>query len=140
MYLGRFQLGTRVPFRLQCLDGEGGSNALPDNPPWCKVWNSSGSLVASFEMPVSDRYSQTGLFLTELFLGRDYSAGQYSVTYSYRNSTYHGRQQDTFEVIAGGHADGAVVAMHFYVLPHATYVVQQLESGKIVQGRNPKVD
>jgi hypothetical protein len=50
-----------------------------------------------------------------------------------------GTASDTFDLIAGGDEGGAVVSMFAIDRPEARYVVGQLASGKLVQGRNPRL-
>lgn len=110
---------------------------MPTDTPQMKIWDSAGSRVTAKDMPLLDRITQVGLFHYPLYLGSGYSAGQYRVTYYATVGSYEYLGEDGFEIIAGGHQDGAVVGMYFYFRPHANFIVEQLASGKIIKGRNP---
>lgn len=139
MYLGRYQLGATLHLELPCRDLNKQA-VLPDKPPQLKVFNGT-TLVEAKLMPIQDRYVVTGLFRSTLFLGRLYAVGQYQVVYYYHSTAtgYYGLHHDNFEVVAGGDVRGAVVGTYFYERPEASYIVQGLESGSIIKGRNPTV-
>lgn len=138
-YLGRFQLGASVPLYLRCVNV---SNApsLPDNPPQAKIFSGT-TVVEARKMPIEDRYvpNCTGTFRLPLFLGRLYAAGRYTAVYYYRVSSYYGMVEDCFDVVPGGDPRGSVVSAYFLERPEASYVVQALEDGSIIKGRNPTV-
>lgn len=90
-------------------------------------------------MPIEDRYVTTGLFRATLFLGSKYSSGMYDVVYYYKVSGVTFLETDHFEIVAGGDARGACVSTYFYERPEAQYIIQGLESGSIIKGRNPTV-
>lgn len=138
MYRGRAQLGQTVSLLLLCRSAVG-TASLPDSPPVMKIYGPSGGAVRNKEMPILERYAQSGLFHYPLFLNADFSPGQYHVLYYFRVGADYGIEEDHFEVVAGGNQDGEITAMHFYQRPHADFIVQGLESGKIVHGRNPRV-
>jgi hypothetical protein len=138
MYRGRYQNGDTVPLRVLCRDAAG-VPGVPPRAPQVTVWSPAGAKVRVRVMPVLDRYGQAGLFHYPLYLDGDFAPGLYRAVYNYNLGSYVGIEEDGFEVLAGGNADGAVVALHFYVRPHARFVMQSLDSGKMVQGRNPTV-
>jgi hypothetical protein len=41
--------------------------------------------------------------------------------------------------VDGGDIRGACISAYFYERPEANYVVQSLENGSIIKGRNPTV-
>ena len=90
-------------------------------------------------MPITERYVVTGLFRHTLFLGRLYSTGFYTVVYTYTISGTPYASSDNFEVVPAGDARGAAVSTYFYDRPEARYIVQGLEQGLIIKGRNPTV-
>ena len=139
IYLGRFQLGATVHLELPCRDLNKQA-ALPDLPPQYKVFNGT-TVIEAHAMPIIDRYVVTGVFRSTLFLGRLYATGQYQVVYYYHNTStgYYGLQYDNFEIVPGGDVRGAVIGTYFYERPEANYIVQGLESGSIIKGRNPTV-
>lgn len=137
-YLGRYQLGQLVPLSLVTRSADR-APAVPDTAPIAKVYNSGGTLVATKKMPVVDRDAQTGLFQYPLFLGPEYATGEYMVDIGYLISASAFAETFTFEVVAGGDSDGEVIAMYFYERPHAEHIVYQVSSGRLKQGRNPRV-
>lgn len=138
MNIGRYQLGTTVSIRLQCLDSDG-SPAMPDAVPVIKIWNSSGNLVINAEMPIEDKRIQLGLFRSQIFLDGNFSAGNYSGNTFYVNGSLSVLTPFWFDVIAGGNQAGQALAMAFYHRPHADFIVYQTESGQIRFGANPRV-
>lgn len=138
MYRGRHQLGQEVALGCLCVDGSG-TPAAPTAAPTMKVVDSTGATVISRQIPVCDRYRQTGLFQDNLFLDNRFSAGLYVASYSWVISATTYGEADTFEVVAGGDDDGAVIASCFYSRPHADFLVQQCDSGRLIFGRNPRV-
>ncbi len=136
-FLGRYQQGQTVTLFCQGKDANGVAT-LPDRPPQAKVFNGT-TVVEANEMPILDRYINTGFFQHHLFLGAAYSAGQYRVVYYYRVGSYYGVEEDGFEIVAGGHQDGSILNMYFFRRPQADYIVYETEDGIINKGRNPTV-
>ena len=138
MYRGRYQLGQEVVLGLVTLE----STSLPDVPDYpvhVRIWSGGTKVLGKF-IPIHDRYGTTAFFQYRQFIGAQFSAGTYHVNYHYVGSDGHGGiETDHFEVVAGGHADGTIIAMNYYNRPHADFVVTHLDSGKIQQRRNPSV-
>lgn len=137
-YRGRYQLGQAVELTLACRDASD-TPAVPTNVPRLKVWTPAGALLRFQDLPPLERYTQTGLFHARLILDSTFTAGLYRVTYYWSVGSFRGLDEDGFEVMPGGDADGAVVALHWFSRPQAKFLVQSLDSGKLVQGRNPTV-
>jgi hypothetical protein len=135
---GRYQLGEEIPLSVLCVDADG-APANPSVAPHMDIYRGATQVLAGKLLPQLDPGGATGLFGLRLFLGADFSEGRHTVVYRYLTGSYLGQQTEEFEVVAGGHRDGAVLAMHWYERPHARFVVQQLDSGKLVKGRNPRV-
>lgn len=138
MNLGRLQLGTTLELHLLTRNADH-TPSVPDDCPQVLVKNAAGTILVNKEMPVRDRYTSTGLFHFPLFLGNEFATGYYEILYFWRVGGYYGFQQDTFEIVAGGHADGEITNAHFYQRPHAGFLVQSLETGRVAVGRNPTV-
>jgi hypothetical protein len=138
-YLGRFRQGDNV--NLVCTTkNAGGVPTLSSDCPWAKVWDPTGGLVARFQVPIVDRYVQTAVFQHLLRLGPAYAnLGNYRINYHYVVGTYHGLDEDTFELVAGGHPDGTVNAIYFFQKPWARFLVFSLDSGNLAFGRNPRL-
>jgi hypothetical protein len=137
-YRGRQQLGTEITLTVLCVDGNGAPVA-PTNAPMMEVYDSAGNQITGKRIPPLEQAVVTGLFQYNLFLGALFSAGTYTVVYRWVSGGNHYGEMDTFEIIPGGHADGSVISLYFYERPGARFLVQQLDSGKLVQGKNPRV-
>lgn len=136
-YLGRYQIGQTVTCLLQSRDGNQ-AIALPARPPQAKVF--LGATVVEFrEMPILDRFVQTGFFQLHLFLGTAYALGKYQVVYYYQVGAWYGLEADDFEIVGGGDPDGAILGMYWYQRPQADYSVYSTETGTIQRGRNPAI-
>jgi hypothetical protein len=137
MYRGRFQLGFEVPLGVLCVNGSD-TPVAPTAAPLMEVYSAS-ALVLSKRIPPLDRAAVTGLFQYGLFLGPLFSTGAHTVVYHWASGGTSYASADTFEIIPGGHQDGAVISLYFYERPGARFLVQQLDAGKLVRGRNPRV-
>lgn len=135
-WIGRYQLGQSISLFLVTRNADG-TPAVPESPPVASISLPGGTVVLAKEMPVVDRYQYDGLFLLPVFLGGLFAEGLYSVAYQFAVGGLSITESDNFQVLPGGNADGNVVSMYFYERPQARFIVQQLDSGKIVQGRNP---
>lgn len=138
MYLGAYQLGDRLPGAILCR----GSTLLPVAPdlaPTANIYSVSAGPVAQYSLPPADRPGATGLFARAIHLDARFSVGRYAVHYSWLVSGAARASCDVFDILTGGHADGAVIALYPYHCPHAEFLVQQLDSRKLVKGRNPTV-
>lgn len=136
MYLGRFQLGDTLPLLLLTRDADDALQ-LPDHPPNMKIWKPDATLLRAEEMPIVEKFAQPGTFLSRVFLGTAFLVGVWTITYHYTIGSYLGLGEDIFEIMPGGNADGHIMSMYFYDRPHAAFIVQSLDSGQLVSGRNP---
>lgn len=136
MFLGRKQLGQTLVLVLPCVDADG-TPTMPTENPFLKVWNASG-LVLATNMALVDEVVQPGMFDFPLFLSSLFSAGWHTLDMFFQVGSYFGVKSHTFEVVTGGSGNGAITGMHFYQRPHASFLVQQTESGQLIQGRNPR--
>lgn len=132
----RHQLGQVIPFLVQCVDSSG-TPYFPDDCPTLKIWSSSG-VVFCGKMPCEDRFVEAGIFLASIFLGSDYAVGKYTWAIYYKADGYYGIETGNFQILAGGSSDGDVVSQYFYDRPHGKFLVQELTSGNMISGRNPK--
>ena len=144
MYRGRFRQGEYVPLLCHCRNASDVAT-VPDNSPLAVIWGPSNTKVESFKIPVAERYTTIGavagaLFAHFLRLGNAYATtGPYQVVYHYVAGTHTGIEVDDFEVVAGGHKDGNVIAAYWYQRPQAAFVVQQYDSGRLKASRNPRI-
>lgn len=136
--LGRFQLGDWLPL---CLQAHGSTYAptLPDNAPTAKIFDASGTLVETLNMPINDRYGPTtALFMRRRLLDSSYSTGFYMVTYLWIVSSTGYAETQQFEIVAGGSADGNVIGNYWNETPAAGYVITSLDGGKLLTNRGPR--
>lgn len=126
--LGRFQLGDVVV--LEVLPG-----FVPDAAPVMTVKDGSDATIVTAKMAMNGGPTA---FSLPLFLGSLFAVGTFSVTYSYAVAGVTGSASDSFDVVAGGDPGGRVIAMTAYDRAEAQYVVVQMASGYLMQGRNPR--
>lgn len=136
MYKGQCRQGGEIILGVLCTDASGAA-AAPDTAPLAEVWTAMSAKALARTIPSMDSGRQTGLFSYRLFLGRGFEAGQYRVVYRYKVAGTSFVAEDAFTVLPGGDPDGAVISMTQYVRPGARWIVQQLESGANVAGKNP---
>jgi len=138
-YLGRYQLGDFVPLLVRTKD-EDGIITIPtvtsDQAPIAAIWSDSAK-VENLRLPVVDL--SLGLFGGRVQLTSNYAVGQYfaAATWTVGGKTVVGDAVFTFEVVAGGDSDGAVIAMKEYLRPEAVNLVFEKDGGKVLCGRNP---
>ena len=63
--------------------------------------------------------------------------GTYSVSTAYAIGGVPATQASTFQVVAGGDSGGEIISLFEYDRPEGRYVLAQLGSGRLVQGRDP---
>jgi hypothetical protein len=136
MYRGRRQLGTDLFVGVLTTDDDSRPTA-PDAAPTMKIYSESG-LVLTKQIPAVDVEFITGLFGYRLFLGALYAVGLYQIIYSYSLAGVPQMQGDTFEIIAGGNPVGSVISMFPFLPGPAAFLVQELDSGVILRGKNPR--
>ena len=138
MWRGRYQLGEDAVLSLLTVNASG-TPTWPDAAPIVQVWDETGVQVYSGSVPVTDRYGVTGLFQAKVFLGGPFAVGRYRADFTYLLSGDAFTSSQTFEVVAGGDAAGAVQSLTWFHQPHGEFVVQQLSGGSVQRGRNPRV-
>lgn len=134
-YIGQYQQGQTVTLMLRSI-GYGGQIVTPDSPPVATIFSDSGT-TQSFLLPAMDLANS--IFALPLFLGLTFPLGRYRVSYRYSSGGSVSARVDYFEVIPGGDPGGAVISVFAYDRPEAGYVLAQLGSGMLVQGRNPRI-
>lgn len=135
MNLGRIQVGQVVTLGLSTFDPSGAPTA-PESAPVATITNPNGTKRPPFKLAMN---GGPLAFALPILLGLDFSLGIYGVSYTYTANGFVRSGWDAFTVIAGGDPGGAIISMASYERPEAQYVVVQLTSGRIVQGRNPKL-
>lgn len=135
MFRGRYNLGDTVQLHLVTRNADGTATA-PVRPPQVTVWL-GGTKIVYADMPIREKFTQTGKFGYDLFLDGRFATGLCVVNYVYVVGSYAGQEDDNFEITAGGDADGNVVGMYFYSRPHADFIIHRVASGQVLRGRNP---
>lgn len=135
MDLGRFQPGQNVLIGVSTVDGSD-NPAWPDVAPIATITDSNNDTIWTGKLALDGGAFH---FSLSVFVGIAYSVGTYSVSYQWTVDGAVVTAQDRFDVVAGGDIGGAVISMYAYVRPESTYVVAQLSSGNLVQGRNPRL-
>jgi hypothetical protein len=111
---------------------------LPDGPPVATVLDPNNALFGQFPIPYAPVAGSPGYeFAYPLSLPGGAVLGTYQVTIAYAVAGVPASITSSFDVVAGGDSGGQVISMYAYVRPEAKYVLAQLSSGKLVQGRNP---
>jgi hypothetical protein len=141
----RFQLGDWLPLSMQVRDANGVPGVADEPGPTVKIFEADGSLVETINLPVrperiADLTERLGGHEARVRLGSDYSVGKYMLTYAYETDSGANVRghAETFEIVAGGNASGAVIASHFHDLPNANNVVFQLDNGDLRRRINPR--
>lgn len=138
MYRGRTQLGKELIVGVRTHDGS--EPAAPTAAPTIEVYSGTARVITPRSIPPLDRYGLTvpaSLWQYRLLLDGRFDVGGYSVVYRWAVGSYNGVEIDTFEIMPGGHEDGAAIASYFYRRPNASYIVQQTDAGRIIKGKNP---
>lgn len=127
---GRFRLGERVAVEVVI-------SGVPDDNPVAVVMPSGGGGTAANQRMGYDKVA--GVFRATIRLGATFGLGTYAVSVTYSIAGIASNIQSTFTVVGGGDQAGAVISLYAFDRPEARYVLAQLDGGKLVQGRNPKL-
>jgi hypothetical protein len=138
MYIGRYQLGKWIDIYLQVMNGTL-SPLLPDAVPAIKIFGPAG-IVLNAKMPIVDKIVSPGLFCSRILLGNPFSTGQHAVEMFYLLSGSPRIVTRNFDIIPAGNPLGQVVGMHYFHQPQGEFVIFQVESGRLLKGKNPRVN
>lgn len=138
MYLGVYQLGDLLPLSVLTADADG-ATALPDAAPEATLFNPDGTVALTLSLPPVDPSAAPGLFGHSFHMDGRLAEGPGRVRYSWAVSGVPRSREGFYEVVAGGHADGAVIAGFAYHRPHGEFIVMETDSSKLKRGRNPAV-
>lgn len=112
---------------------------MPSVPPLMRVRDSSNAIVMSKPIPLLDKSIQIGLFAYHILLDDTFSVGAYTVDLFYTVGAKNRIESHNFSILPGGHPDGCALGMTWYHRPHADFIVYQVETGRILKGKNPRV-
>lgn len=139
MFRGRKILGDEILLGVQCKSA--GTPTAPDAAPTMKIYTEAGAAVLSKAIPPLDRYSATGLFEYMQPLNSSFAAGRYFVRYTYVISgATKAAPIDSFEIVAGGSADGMYNALFYLDRPDGNdWVLGTTDQGTLTNNRGPHV-
>jgi len=136
MSFGRYQQGEEVWLRVQCF-GTNHVASWPTEAPVAAVYNSAG-LVTQLQLPMVDERGQVGLFGLRVYLNTLFYPDYYRVLTRYRVAGKCSMEEESFEVIPGGDADGAVISLYSFLHPSGEFIIQQRDGGRLFAGGNPR--
>jgi hypothetical protein len=126
--LGRFRRGDWVP-AFFTLEGH------PDAPPVLTIRDDAGNVVDSSSIPIA-----SGLqFGMPVLVGIDYPLETLRMQVAYAVDGVPHAQYVDFDAVPGGDSGGSVISLFGYSFPRSRYILAQLASGTLVQGRNPRL-
>lgn len=137
MHQGRYQLGDFLPIVVWTRNNAG-TPAVPTAHPEAKLYDAAGSLIQTHALPLIDSANTTGRFRLDMPLGAEYTTGNYDVVVTYAISGVTYAEHMTFEVLAGGHSDGGLIAAELFNSPHSPWLVAETDRGKLLAHRNPR--
>ena len=110
--------------------------SLPDSCPTVTIANQTTSTtIGTFLVP----FRGNGIFRLPYHLGPLLFLGTFTLTFQWTVNGTPYSQVQTFTLVDGGDSGGRVISLYSYTRPDATYLLAQLDSGRLVQGRNPRV-
>ena len=136
MFIGRYQKWAWLPLTVQCRGNL--VSAAPTAAPAFSIYNAAGQKVMGPRtIPPKAPGKVTGFFELEQFLGSEFSDGNYTAHISYAVSGSNYADIRRFEIVPGGHNNGAYINIYSYERPHADYVVGQLDNDVLEFRKNP---
>lgn len=130
-YLGRFVRGQTVLFSLFPV------SALDSVPTLTLSDDLTSTPIATALAPITSKNPLS--FALPVQLGSNLSLGTLRLTFVYTVGGVTLTQVGTFDLIDGGDSGGRVISLCGYTRPNARYLLAQLDSGRLVQGKNPRV-
>jgi hypothetical protein len=112
-------------------------DAKSDNPPVATVHDPNNALFGTYLLPYAPVRGSGFNYALPVILPGGAALGTYQVAITYSIAGTPGTVTSSFDVVAGGDSGGSVISLYAYDRPEARFVLAQLSSGKLVQGRNP---
>lgn len=135
-HMGQYQLGDELPLFLKTTLAD--APDTPSNHPTAEIRSASG-MIHFGRIPADDQGSAVGVFRGPVMLDQRFSVGRHHVIYRWIDSGSNARVSiSSFRLVAGGSADGAVIAIHSVVRPQANFLLYATDDGRIIRGRNPR--
>ncbi len=127
--LGRYRRGDKVVIGT-ILPG------IPDSAPIAVIISPDSQVIGAYELPISDATRVS--FSLPVQVNLAFAFGTYRVSYQFTIGGHAGVVKDAeFQVIPGGDSGGEVISMLAFDRPEARFLIAQLNSGRLVVGRNP---
>lgn len=137
MNAGRFRLGDVLVLPLLARDAAM-TPAKSTAAPAYTIYDSAGTAVATGSLSLWDSLVRTGWYRLVLRLSSTYTTGRYNIVVTYAISGVTVGQLYTFEVVAGGNADGIVFGLG-RLASTARWLLGQKTGGKLDAYRNARV-
>ena len=139
MFRGRWQQGDEARVGVQCVDASGLPIA-PTSAPTMTVYGAANDPVyGPVAIPPKNRANTTGFFEHFIRLDGAFPPGVYSVLYEWPiTGPAVNEEVDHFVVNPGGDPVGTAISLYYFQAPQADFLVQQLDSGQIIAGKNPR--
>ncbi len=134
-YLGRKQLGQEMAVTLTAVDADD-APGWPTAAPVVDIWNGSTLVLSGKAMPKVDG-AATGFFRLNLFLNERFSTGYHEAVVRWTLNGFLGVQTQRFEIITGGDARGAIIALFHHEMPQERYLVAQTDGGQLLKLKRP---
>lgn len=125
----RYQRGQLVTIGLTPPEG------MPDSLPVASITDPDNALFATPHLPYTPNAGTS--FSRSFRMPGGSPLGTYQVAISYSVAGTPGTAASSFDVVAGGDSGGEVISLYGYDRPEARFILAQLGSGKLVQGKNP---
>jgi hypothetical protein len=112
----------------------------PAAAPSVTIYGGPDAVHVALKLPPADLSKAPGLFAYALHLDARFRPGDYGARFVWDNGAGGAcAAVRTFSVPEGGDTDGAVIALYNFQIGPNVFLVQQLDSRKLVKGRNPRV-
>ena len=137
-YAGRYQIGGRVSIIAKCVPG--GKPIQPASAGVMRVYG--GSLITrNLQLPVgAGDQNSVGLFRGEFVPDNTDAPGRYFALVAFVANGLPSAEVLSFELVPGGHALGAILAVFSTQRPDTAVVLAHTEAGKITTGRGVYLD
>lgn len=137
-YLGRYWLGSAVPLLIQS-GTAAGTPTDATTAPYARIYSGT-AFVKAVRLPKIDHAERTGLFKFLLRLDDTFATGFYDVVVDYVVSAVQKVKHLRFEIVAGGDSDGKAIEMYYLRQPDRSFLLAQLDTGRIKKLQNPRFE
>jgi hypothetical protein len=142
-YAGRCQVGEDLWLALQAVGQTSRSSGvmLPDATPVVRLYAVGTLPVRAFPLTIDHSSGGSrGLFRGTFRPGGTDAPGRYWAVSQYRSGGLDRESIAAFEVVPGGHRNGAIVATSYVSHPGGKALIAHCEGGTIARGLRPYLD